>query len=180
MSAAQTWAADFAVREQGLAGAKVPWPAAVRKRAIERFTDEGWPTIKQEDWRHTSLACSNSSRFCRRAASMPPPWRRKFAMANLAIGWCLSMAGMRPDLSDVGALPAGAQCLACRKPWPTRRIGAGCVRHRIAGIERGGIESAFWLRMALLSGWRAASCWNIRCIWCLSPPANRRPALRAT
>src|SRR3546814_10562418 len=63
MSTVQTWVADFAARGQGLTGANIPWLAAMRKRAIERFASEGWPTTKQENWRHTSLATLEQQSF---------------------------------------------------------------------------------------------------------------------
>ncbi len=109
MSAAQTWVADFTAREQGLAGANVPWLAAMRKRAIERFADEGWPTTKQESWRHTSLAVLEQQSF------LPT---EKVSAASLAQEirqgepghWLVFVDGrFVPDLSEVGALPAGVK-----------------------------------------------------------------------
>src|SRR5690606_11258779 len=39
-----------------LPGANLPWLARLRDEAIGRFADEGWPTTRRENWRHTSLA----------------------------------------------------------------------------------------------------------------------------
>ncbi len=109
MSTAQTWVTDFTAREQGLAGAKVPWLAAMRKRAIARFADEGWPTTKQESWRHTSLAALEKQAF------LPTEQTSAEALAKSvrqdeAGHWLVFVDGRyAPELSDVGSLPAGAE-----------------------------------------------------------------------
>lgn len=112
MSTAQTWVADFTAREQGFAGANVPWLAAMRKRAIERFADEGWPSTKQESWRHTSLATLAQQTF------LPVAKASAAAMAQTVRQgepghWLVFVDGLyAPELSDVGALPAGAEVRA--------------------------------------------------------------------
>lgn len=40
-----------------------PWLQATRTQAWERFIDEGWPTPKLENWRHTSLASLQQQSF---------------------------------------------------------------------------------------------------------------------
>ncbi len=56
MSAVDFWLGRHREIAAGLAGAKLPWLARVRDEAIGRFADEGWPTTRRENWRHTSLA----------------------------------------------------------------------------------------------------------------------------
>lgn len=112
MTTAQTWVADFAVREQGLAGANVPWLAAMRKRAIERFASEGWPTTKQEAWRHTSLAALEQQSFLPSGNPSAAALAKSIRQGE-AGHWLVFVDGRyAAELSDVGALPAGAEVLA--------------------------------------------------------------------
>lgn len=112
MSTAQTWLSDFSDRKQGLAGAGIPWLAALRQRAIERFADEGWPTTKQEDWRHTSLAALEQATFTpagtASAEALAAQWRQ-----GEDGHWLVFVDGRyAPELSAVGTLPAGVEVRA--------------------------------------------------------------------
>jgi Fe-S cluster assembly protein SufD len=111
MSTAQTWLSGFSERRQGLAGAGIPWLAALRQRAIERFADEGWPTTKHEDWRHTSLASLEQATFApagmgtASAEALAKQWRQ-----GEPGHWLVFVDGRyAPGLSDIGKLPAGAE-----------------------------------------------------------------------
>ncbi len=109
MSTAQTWEADFSAREQGLAGAGLPWLAAMRKRAIARFADEGWPTTKQESWRHTSLAALEQQTFLPAVKAAPAELAQAIRQGE-AGHWLVFVDGQyAAELSDIGSLPAGAQ-----------------------------------------------------------------------
>ena len=108
MSAVQTWVADFTAREQGLAGRNVPWLAAMRKRAIERFADEGWPTTSQEAWRHTSLAALERQVFSPASSATAGEFVAQLR-AKEEGHWLVFVDGVyTPELSDVGTLPVGA------------------------------------------------------------------------
>jgi Fe-S cluster assembly protein SufD len=52
-------------REQAarLSGANLPWLKNARVRAIEQFTELGFPTTKQENWKYTSLASIDGRGF---------------------------------------------------------------------------------------------------------------------
>src|SRR5690606_30267707 len=56
MSAIATWQDQYRARAATLPGAALPWLAALRGRAMERFVAQGWPTRRLENWHHTSLA----------------------------------------------------------------------------------------------------------------------------
>ncbi|NYT44823.1 Fe-S cluster assembly protein SufD [Pollutimonas thiosulfatoxidans] len=111
MTVLQSWVNDFSAREQALAGAGMPWLAAMRKRAIQRFADEGWPTTRQEAWRHTSLAALGSQQFAsdstaaeQGVADLVQQLRR-----DEPGHWLVFIDGRyAAGLSDVGSLPAGA------------------------------------------------------------------------
>ena len=56
MSAIDFWLGRHRDVAADLPGADLPWLARLREDAIDRFADEGWPTTRRENWRHTSLA----------------------------------------------------------------------------------------------------------------------------
>ncbi|MFV8823667.1 Fe-S cluster assembly protein SufD [Thauera sp. WH-2] len=56
MSAIDFWLGRHRDTATDLPGADLPWLARLREDAIDRFADEGWPTTRRENWRHTSLA----------------------------------------------------------------------------------------------------------------------------
>lgn len=112
MSSIDTWVSDFAAREQSLTGAGVPWLAAMRKRALDRFAEEGWPTTRLEDWHHTSLALLEQQSF---AAAQPASVKETVARSRQTEdSHCMVFVDGRyvPELSDIKALPAGAELLS--------------------------------------------------------------------
>src|SRR5438876_8773817 len=48
--------ANFAALQKKLAGRDPAWLAGIRKAAIERFAELGFPTTKNEEWKYTSVA----------------------------------------------------------------------------------------------------------------------------
>ncbi len=50
-----TYLADFARFETAIDGGEAPWLQKARRAAIERFRTAGFPTQKQEDWKHTDV-----------------------------------------------------------------------------------------------------------------------------
>lgn len=111
MSAIATWQEQYRARAADLPGARLPWLAALRAQAIERFAADGWPTRRMEDWHHTSLAFLEGLEFKVPAAAAPAPAQR---VAELRAGdaghWLVFVDGrFNAALSEVGALPAGAE-----------------------------------------------------------------------
>ncbi|NGM87948.1 Fe-S cluster assembly protein SufD [Parapusillimonas sp. SGNA-6] len=112
MSTAETWLSGFAERRQGLAGAGVPWLAALRQRAMERFADEGWPTTKQEDWRHTSLATLEQATFAPAGSVSAQALAQQWRDADPG-HWLVFVDGRyEAGLSAIGTLPSGAEVRA--------------------------------------------------------------------
>jgi Fe-S cluster assembly protein SufD len=111
MSPVPTWTADFKSRAADLAGSHVPWLAAMRQRAMQRFGDEGWPTAKQDNWRHTTLAVLAQQSF---ATAAGPCTLSKAYIDSVRQGepghWLVFVDGhFAPQLSEIGSLPQGAQ-----------------------------------------------------------------------
>ncbi|WEN42002.1 FeS cluster assembly protein SufD [Thauera sp. GDN1] len=71
MSATDFWLARQRDTAAGLPGAQLPWLARLRADAIARFADEGWPTMRRENWRHTSLAFMEQQALGVREAAAP-------------------------------------------------------------------------------------------------------------
>lgn len=72
MTSLAPWIASFYSR--GHAPGDLTWLAEERERALQRFNEEGWPTPKLENWRHTSLASLQSQTFV--AAPQNPDQRK--------------------------------------------------------------------------------------------------------
>ena len=65
VDAKEQYVADFKAFTKNGASAAPSWLRDIRERAIARFAELGFPSMKHEDWRFTSVAL-----FARRASSM--------------------------------------------------------------------------------------------------------------
>lgn len=64
-------AIDFWLGRHRDTAADLPWLVRLREDAIDRFADEGWPTTRRENWRHTSLAFMGQQALAVREAVTP-------------------------------------------------------------------------------------------------------------
>src|SRR5699024_6669987 len=109
MSSLDTWADTFREQASARIGAGNPWMEALRQRAMERFTEHGWPNNRHEGWRHTSLAVLEQQDFAVGAATVNTDAARD-TVARLRQDepghWLVFVDGHYVDgLSDVGSLP---------------------------------------------------------------------------
>ena len=90
-----------------------PWLSSIRRQAAERFAEIGFPTTREEAWRHTSVAAIAS-------ASFPPalPGGNGVSagiLGNFLFGdtECCNLVFVNgflsPELSTPGALPKGVR-----------------------------------------------------------------------
>lgn len=102
--------AEFETFEGARAGREPEAVRAVRRRAIERFGDLGFPSVKQEEWRFTNVAP-----IARREFHHPEPGDRT-PDARLVEPWLFESAAVNlvfvdgqlaPELSDTSKLPPG-------------------------------------------------------------------------
>lgn len=113
MSAVQTWIDLYRAQSERLPGAKLPWLAATRARALERFAEIGWPTNRMEKWRHTSLVSLAQMDFGTIAGTDTADFSAA-AVAQLRRDeqdghWLVFVDGhFAPTLSEIGTLPTGA------------------------------------------------------------------------
>ena len=57
-----TYAQDFeTLAENG--GSKAPWLSKLRRSAMDRFAERGFPAPREEDWRFTNIAPITGTRF---------------------------------------------------------------------------------------------------------------------
>jgi len=146
MSSTQHWVSEFNARGAQLPGSQAPWLASLRRRAIERFADEGWPTPKQEAWRHTSLAALEQQAFGPLAQVQAGDLARKVRRGEAGY-WLVFVDGHHaPELSEVGGLPAGAQLL----PLSEALAGQAEQLESLFGNEADGASTAA-LNLALAS-----------------------------
>lgn len=117
MNAREHTLGDFARIAASLPGARLPWLARARSTALERFAQSGFPSIRDEDWKYTSVAAIEKHAFLAR----PSQDGRESAPATLvalvdelslnagAAHLLVFLDGRHaPALSAPGRLPAGA------------------------------------------------------------------------
>ncbi|MBN8442277.1 MAG: Fe-S cluster assembly protein SufD [Thauera sp.] len=117
MSTLEHWLQRYNAGRDALPGAGVPWLDALREEAIMRFADEGWPSNRLESWRHTSLTLLEERSFAPASAPLAPETvlQRLRSDGEEAAGghWLVFVDGRHaPALSELGALPAGAEIRA--------------------------------------------------------------------
>jgi len=98
----------------GFAGrfeAEPAWLARRRAAAARRFAERGLPTRQDEGWRHTGLAGLSRQRFRPAPALAAVPALPEGGLADAAARLVLLNGRARPELSDIGRLPAGAGLL---------------------------------------------------------------------
>lgn len=112
--ARSSFLAGFEAFDRSRAGREPEAVGELRRRAIERFTELGFPSIRQEDWRFTNVAPIAKREFHRvgpggaeTVGSVTPeavePWRFESAGAQLVF----VDGRLAPELSDLGGLPPG-------------------------------------------------------------------------
>ena len=137
----ERYVADFRTFAGNGAGAAPPWLKEIREGAIARFTELGFPTMKQEEWRFTSVAPIAETRFAlaQPDASRAPTPRDIDRFVPRAAGRrrLVFVNGRHvPALSGVDGLAAGVTALglaeACRRHGElVRQIGRASCRERV-------------------------------------------------
>ncbi len=95
----------------GLPGGAIPWVRQVREQGLARFSEVGFPTTRDEDWKYTSLRAIEKHRF------IPAPDRPSgltsgdltaLDIPGLDAHRCVFVNGrFAPALSSLDRLPAG-------------------------------------------------------------------------
>lgn len=115
MSSVDAWVENFRAQETKRIGAGIPWLDALRARAMDRFASAGWPTSREQGWRHTSLALLQQQRFSVHGQDADANAARDL-VARLRHDepgyWLVFVDGVYIEgLSDVGNLPSGVTAM---------------------------------------------------------------------
>lgn len=109
----QAYVDDFSKFEREAPGADLPWLRDLRRSAIARFRDRGFPTLKDEEWKYTSVAPIARTTFRRAPAASDGVAREdveRIAFHGFRGHQLVFVNGrLDPHLSGVGALPEGVQ-----------------------------------------------------------------------
>ena len=109
----RAYAAEFEAAKDGLPGRHLPWLEALRARGLERFVEAGLPTIRDETWKFTNLRA-----LARDVYGLAPARSNGLATGDLAPHLPAGLdchrlvfvnGRLRPDISDIGALPEGVR-----------------------------------------------------------------------
>jgi Fe-S cluster assembly protein SufD len=112
MQAHNRYVADFDQVQAALAGQGIGWVQRLRREALARFTELGFPTTRDEDWKYTQVTPIERGQF--RFAETPEAGAPGVALASppypgLVAHRVVFLNGHYvPRLSDLQALPAGA------------------------------------------------------------------------
>ncbi|MFT0531663.1 Fe-S cluster assembly protein SufD [Castellaniella hirudinis] len=146
----QIWADVFGRRAAALPGAQVPWLAGLRRSALDRFLSLGWPTPKNDAWRHTSLSPLAAASFADGDAQ-PVADQVAALKASEPGHWLVFVDGAYDAaLSDVGALPAGVSVQPLSQAWDAQ---ADAIQAAYGAAEDGHSTSALNLALASDGAW---------------------------
>lgn len=102
---------EFTALERQLPGSELPWLQRLRRAALARFEELGFPTPRDEDWKYTRVTPIEKRSFQARVSAETEPTLagvRGFCLPGLACHQLVFIDGAyAPTLSDLRGLPAG-------------------------------------------------------------------------
>src|SRR3989442_3456178 len=101
--------ANFAALQKKLAGRDPAWLAGIRKAAIERFAELGFPTTKNEEWKYTSVAPIARTAFDLAPTDVAFSYFRPAPSADSAAAQLVFVNGRAFKDALTGALPSGVR-----------------------------------------------------------------------
>ena len=99
--------ANFAALQKKLAGRDPAWLAEIRKAAIDRFAELGFPTAKNEEWKYTSVAPIARTGFEPAPPDVAFSHFRPALSADSAAAQLVFVNGRAFKDAVTGALPSG-------------------------------------------------------------------------
>lgn len=152
--------AQFAQLESRRAGVGLPWQQRTRAVAFERFAELGFPTLRDEDWKYTSVAALEKRAF--RLVPESLNGVRADEVASLAMGdshLLLFVNGRHaPGWSRLGRLPSGARVGSLAQAVAERPDRFEALLTRDEALVNGftALNAAFWVDGASID--LAAGC----------------------
>ena len=111
LSEAKTNTAALFERQEREGAGRIPvWLNPLRKAALSRFTELGYPTRRDEEWRYTHIGPIAETNFGPTEAHLTAEQLAQIPLANLPCNRLVFVNGKyAPELSDVRELPEGVQ-----------------------------------------------------------------------
>src|SRR5947207_6957944 len=103
--------ANFAALQKKLAGRDPAWLAEIRKAAIDRFAELGFPTAKNEEWKYTSVAPIARTAFEPAPTDVVCGYNRSVPSADSAAQLVFVNGRYVKELSSTGPLPSGVRVM---------------------------------------------------------------------
>ncbi len=109
MAVSNLYLNEFSRVKTALPGQRLPWLTNMREEALASFRTTGFPTLRDEDWKYTSVARIEQGHFSLRAATTQPVTARQIETLVLPDMQLLVFVDGHhiPTLSRIDALPAG-------------------------------------------------------------------------
>ncbi len=111
VQAKELYLSTFAQVAKQLAGARVPWIEQTRQRALSRFSEQGFPTARDEDWKYTSVIPIERHAFKPASLDAKLPTQEQLAPFLLYAPNIPRMVFVNghysESLSDIDKLPSG-------------------------------------------------------------------------
>jgi Fe-S cluster assembly protein SufD len=102
---------DYRTFADALPGQNLPWLSALRKAALARFSSQGFPSPREEEWKYTNVAAIERKRFqpCLRADAGAVADEGRVRASVLPDAWVLALVDgrFRPEYSILEGLPEG-------------------------------------------------------------------------
>ncbi len=102
------YTAEYQEFADQLPGQNLPWLQSYRKEALAAFSESGFPTVREEEWRYTNVSSIEKKRFVPVAATLEPEIEPSLLQSfQLPDVWTIVLCNGRfmPQLSTLNGLP---------------------------------------------------------------------------
>lgn len=135
----KTYLEQFAQLAKETVG-ELPWVRALRQRGMEQFTELGFPTARDEEWKYTDVTPITTTAFQPAARASGGVTREAIAREHLATLQCgtrlIFVNGFFSEqLSSIADLPAGVKVANLARLFKTGKQAIGCHLGRYARVE---------------------------------------------
>ncbi len=98
------------------------WLKSLREKSFRNFTENGFPTVKNEDWKYTNVAPIAKENFEFESGTVDEKTLQKFSYTESKQSQLVFIDGrLNTELSDVSALPANAIALTFAEAFKDER-----------------------------------------------------------
>jgi Fe-S cluster assembly protein SufD len=106
----ETYLTEYTRFAEGRGASAPAWLRELRARGADRFSQLGFPTVRQEEWRFTNVApiADTAFRLAEKAPTNAVDCIARVAIPNAAARVVILNGHFSPELSEVATLPPGA------------------------------------------------------------------------